>query len=164
MPACLLSAWQPGKMHNLNLNSNKIYAAFRRKAKRMRKYGKTICKLCCLAGRTTEQPSSHSKLPVKFCLTSFWPNQIAEEELRAWEPFGDCCSSTRETENRRLSCNIAWQAIVLCGMLIFYVASSIFMTLSVSLFGQVSLCVCLCVCAFWCCVCRQPGKLQKLKL
>lgn len=26
-----------------------------------------------------EQPSSHSKLPVKFCLTSFWPNQIAEE-------------------------------------------------------------------------------------
>lgn len=53
----------PCKMHNLNLNSNKMQQKKERERERktveksLRKYGKTICKLCCcLAGRTTQQP------------------------------------------------------------------------------------------------------------
>lgn len=71
----------PCKMHNLNLNSNKMQQKKREreKEKPLRSRCENMAKLYAnyAAAWRGEQPSSHSKLPVKFSLTSFWPNQIA---------------------------------------------------------------------------------------
>lgn len=73
-----LTAWQNAQL-KLKFEQN-LRSIQKKRQKECENMAKLYANYAAWRG---EQPSSHSKLPVKFCLTSFWPNQIAEEELSA---------------------------------------------------------------------------------